>query len=359
MDNQILFKEERQYMLQQKKIAEIMNMNSSTLELLFQAYKKKDDELFQELALQIIKDEERKNHHLLAAKLKRILNEPLSKNERSRRSNSLRKNIPPIPRDNEKGFPLLEVNKYHYNWDDLIVKKETENILHEITIENQERHLLSSYGLKPKNKILFCGPPGTGKTLTAKIISSEIGYPLITIKFESVVSSYLGETSTNLKKIFDYIEKGQWVVLFDEFDIIGKKRDDPTEHGEIKRVVNNFMLMLENYGGDSILIASTNHPHILDSGVWRRFDEVITYDLPDTKSRDFIFHKKFSTFWKESDIDLSGFALETEGFSGADIEQVALRAIKHTIIDRKQRVTHEDISDSVNRQKQIITARGV
>jgi len=359
MDNQILFKEEKQYILQQKKLAEIMNMNSSNLELLFLAHVKNDDELFHELAMQIIKDEERKNHHLLAAKLKQILDDPPSKNEYSRRSNSLRKNIPPIPRDNEKGFPLLEVNKYHYNWNDLIVKTETEEILHEITVENQERHLLSSYGLKPKNKILFCGPPGTGKTLTAKIISSEIGYPLITVKFESVVSSYLGETSTNLKKIFDYIEKGRWVVLFDEFDIIGKKRDDPTEHGEIKRVVNNFMLMLENFRGDSILIASTNHPHILDSGVWRRFDEVVTFELPDTKCRNFIFHKKFSTFWKEPGIDLTRFALETEGFSGSDIEQVTVRAIKHTLIDKRQYITCEDLSNSVDRQKRIIAAREV
>lgn len=81
-------------------------------------------------------------------------------------------------------------------------------------------------------------------------MSTIIGYPLVYVKFESVISSFLGETSTNLRKIFDYIEKGKWVVLFDEFDIIGKQRDDPTEHGEIKRVVNNFMLMLENYEGE-------------------------------------------------------------------------------------------------------------
>ena len=189
----------------------------------------------------------------------------------------------------------------------MVIPKEILDILKEIPREHESAMLFSSYGLKPRNKILLCGPPGTGKTLSAKILSSEIGFPLIVVKFESVISSFLGETATNLRKIFDYIEKGKWVVLFDEFDIIGKKRDDPSEHGEIKRVVNNFMLMLENYEGESILIASTNHPQILDSGVWRRFDDVITFNLPDTVCRKHIFEKKLDIIKKDGSFDIEGF----------------------------------------------------
>ena len=125
--------------------------------------------------------------------------------------------------------------------------------------------------------------------MAAKVISSVVGYPFVFIRFDSVISSFLGETASNLRKIFDFISEGKWIVLFDEFDIIGKQRDDPTEHGEIKRVVNNFMLMLENYDGDSIIISSTNHPHLLDMGVWRRFDDVVYFSLPDRKRRLLIF----------------------------------------------------------------------
>ena len=89
--------------------------------------------------------------------------------------------------------------------------------------------------------------------------------------FDSLISSYLGETATNLRKVFDFIKSGRFVVLFDEFDIVGKKRDDPHEHGEIKRVVGNFMQMLDNFEGKSIIIAATNHQHLLDVAVWRRF----------------------------------------------------------------------------------------
>ncbi|MFA5413914.1 MAG: ATP-binding protein [Methanoregula sp.] len=329
-------------------------MQSSTIELLFKAFLEKDESLFQEVAQQIIDEEEKKNHRLLSAKLKQILAEtPSGKKDLSYQ----RKSIPPIPRDNEKGFPLLEVKKTYFTWNDLVIPKEILDILQEIPKEHENSVLFSSYGLKPRNKILLCGPPGTGKTLSAKILSSEIGYPLIVVKFESVISSFLGETATNLRKIFDYIEKGKWVVLFDEFDIIGKKRDDPSEHGEIKRVVNNFMLMLENYEGESILVASTNHPQILDSGVWRRFDDVIRFDLPDTHCRRHIFEKKLEVIKKEGRFDLEGFAEDTDGFSGSDIEQTVTRAVKRALLNSRKTVSFDDIMASVQRQKKIIQAR--
>lgn len=329
-------------------------MNSSNLELFFQAYINKDDALFQELAYEIIKDEESKNHNLVATKLKQILSQDFIINGRS---NSTKRNLPPIPIDIEKGFPLLEVKKYHYTWNDLIVKKNIKMILNEIRDEIAQEKLLASYNLKPKNKILLCGPSGTGKTLTAKILSAEIGYPLIIVKFETVISSYLGQTSTNIKRIFDYIENGKWVVLFDEFDIIGKKRDDPTEHGEIKRLVNNFMLMLDDYNGKSLLIASTNHPHILDDGLWRRFDEIISYELPDCECREQILTRVFSTLWKDSSLDICGFGKEMEGFSGSDIEQVALRAIKKAILNKRKKISLDDFISSLNRQKLTISSR--
>lgn len=327
------------------------------MELIFKAYTSKDDDLFNELALNIIKEEEMKNHHLVAQKLKKILDDdPSGSNKKN--SNLIRRNLPPIPRDNEKGFPLLEINKDYYNWNDLVVDSKITEILKEVVRENKKSQILASYGLKPKNKILLSGPPGTGKTLTAKILSSEMNYPLLIVRFDSVISSFLGETSSNLRKIFDYIEKGKWVVLFDEFDIIGKKRDDPTEHGEIKRVVNNFMLMLENYIGDSILLASSNHPQILDEAVWRRFDEVLVYSLPDAESREKIFIKCFKILQRESLINYNLLAEETEGFSGSDIEQVSIRAMKNSLLDGEKRLSQDYIEKSILRQKDNLRFKG-
>ena len=260
-------------------------MNSEMLIKLFKSIANKNNEGLYQVALEIIEDEKKKNHHLLAKRLYNIL-------QSAKMSQNLNHfQIPPIPRDNEKGFRLLEVKRLFLNWNDVILSKDTEEILKDIVRELEKEDILATYGLKPKRKILFYGPPGTGKTLSAKVLSSVIGYTLVYIRFESVISSYLGETASNLRKIFDFIEKGRWVVLFDEFDIIGKKRDDPTEHGEIKRVVNNFMQMLENYDGESLIIAATNHPQLLDTGVWRRFDDVIYFDMPDKQRRKRIFKK--------------------------------------------------------------------
>jgi len=324
-------------------------MNSSDIELLFKAFSSKDDALFNEVALKIINDEEIKNHHLVARKLKKILSDDISQNEKSK---LFRGNLPPIPRDNEKGFPLLEIKKEHHYYSDLIIDEKLSQVLKEVIRENKKSQLLNSYDLQPKNKILLIGPPGTGKTLTAKILSSEMNYPLIVVRFDAVISSFLGETSSNLRKIFDYIDKGKWVVLFDEFDIIGKRRDDPTEHGEIKRVVNNFMLMLENYLGDSILLASSNHPQILDEAVWRRFDEVLIYSLPDVKLREKIFEKCFKILNREKSIDYKAFAEKTDGFSGSDINQVSVRAMKNSLLDGIKELSQEYIEKSIDRQKE-------
>jgi SpoVK/Ycf46/Vps4 family AAA+-type ATPase len=212
---------------------------------------------------------------------------------------------------------------------------------------------LETYGLTPNRKLLFYGPPGTGKTLTAKVLSSILGYPLVVVKFEAVISSYLGETSTNLRKIFDFIEEGQWVVLFDEFDVVGKKRDDPTEHGEIKRVVNNFMLMLEDYSGESIILASTNHPHILDNAVWRRFDDVVYFDMPDKTRRELLFRKNLRVIKKE-EIDFSKLATMTKNFSGADIERACLNAVKKSILGDENILNYDTLRNSIDFEKKRI-----
>jgi SpoVK/Ycf46/Vps4 family AAA+-type ATPase len=329
-------------------------MNSEKMTKIFEAFIRRDNDTFCKIAWEIIEEEERKKHHLLAKQLKRIL----TKNSAVSNINYAHQ-VPTIPRDNEKGFKLLEVKKFFLDWNDVILAKNTEEALKQIAKELENESVLATYGFKPKRKILFYGPPGTGKTLTAKVMNSIIGYPLVYVKFEAVISSYLGETASNLRKIFDFIEKGKWVVLFDEFDIIGKQRDDPTEHGEIKRVVNNFMLMLENYEGGSVIIASTNHPHLLDIGVWRRFDEIIYFALPDKERRKKIFEKYLRVLKKGKNFDVTKLSEETKGFSGADIEQSCIDALKRTILSGKDFVNFDDVKKAVSRQRKKNEAKKV
>lgn len=256
-----------------------------------------------------------------------------------------------IPTDSEKGFPLVQISDQFYSMNDLIINSETKERIEYVISENKNFKKLLSFGLKPKQKILFCGPPGTGKTLASKVISSTIGYPFVYVLFDTIISSYLGQTATNLRKIFDFIEKGKFIVLFDEFDIVGKKRDDNQEHGEIKRVVNNFMQMLDTYNGESILIAATNHQHLLDKAIWRRFNEVLLFDLPNSSQRKFLFKKYLGVLKRDSDFDLKYFVSNTKGFSAADIATICEDALRMSIINGQKHVEKSDLLWSIKEQK--------
>lgn len=215
--------------------------------------------------------------------------------------------------------------------------------------EFKDSDILATYNLEYKKKILLCGKPGTGKTFSAQIMSSVLNIPLIYIRFDAIISSYLGETAGNLRKVFDFIEHDTWIVLFDEFDIIGKNRDDNHEHGEIKRVVNNFLQMLDNFKGDSIIIAATNHQHILDPAIWRRFDDVIYYELPDEKSRCQLFEIYIKSIKRDKDIDLVKFSRITKGLSPADIKMITEEAMKFAIINSRSSISMNDIEIAVNK----------
>ncbi|WP_407282195.1 ATP-binding protein [Methanolobus sp. WCC1] len=312
-----------------------------------------DQDGFRTVANEIIREEQKKKHHLLAKDLKKILETENQKDLLNSTTLSSRyKNNIQIPRDSEKGFPLLEIKESYLNLGDVIVDSELHHRISKLVDEMNSRDVFATYGLKPKQKVLFCGPPGTGKTLTAHILSSLLGYPLVHVNFDSIVSSFLGETATNLRKVFDFIEHGEWVVLFDEFDVIGKKRDDPHEHGEIKRVVNNFMQMMDGFNGKSLLIAATNHEYLLDSAMWRRFDDILLFPLPNSSLREEIFKRYLSVAHKNKDLDFKYLVDNSEGFSPADIAQVCEEAIRTIILEDKKEVNFEIMKSALDYQNQ-------
>ncbi len=164
-----------------------------------------------------------------------------------------------------------------------------------IILEFREWEVLEANGLTPVRRILFCGPSGCGKSATAEAIATEMSLPLLYVRFDAVISSLLGETAANLRKVFDYARRGQWVILFDEFDAIGRSRDDPTEHGEIKRVVSSFLQIMDNFDGRSLIIAATNFEQSLDPAIWRRFDDVVRFDLPTPVQLRTFIRKQLNT----------------------------------------------------------------
>jgi SpoVK/Ycf46/Vps4 family AAA+-type ATPase len=312
-------------------------------------FNSKDSESFLNYAREYIEREKRMKHNQVAKELEKVL---FDRNQTDNSFSERRFKISqPVPRDSEKGFPLVEIKNYQENWDDLILSKAVKGQLDQILREFKDADILATYNLTYKKKILLCGSPGTGKTFTAQIISSILDIPLIYVRFDSIVSSYLGETAANLRKVFDYIEQGTWVVLFDEFDIVGKNRDDIHEHGEIKRVVNNFLQMLDNYTGTSLIFAATNHQNMLDPAIWRRFDDVVYYDLPEKEDRKSLFVRYLRQMQRKNNIDTGVLADKSKDLSPSDIKMIAEEAMKLAIINSKGELSMENLLISLERFK--------
>ncbi len=313
---------------------------------LFQSFSRNEREGFYAAAMELIQEEKSKNHNLLAKDLERILQNGHSKALPA--SNTLYKNYPEVPKDRETGLSLIDIKPFDLTWDDVVLNQNNLAILQRVTLENRKQEVLEAYGLRPKSKLLFCGPPGCGKTLTAKVLSGVLGIPLVYVNLTAVFSSYLGETATNLKKIFDYVEKGEWVVLFDEFDAIARDRNTLNEHGEVKRLVNSLLQLIDTSSSNSLFIAATNHESLLDSAVWRRFDEVLFFGKPNLKLRTALLERYLSRI-RHSSINLENFAADLEKATGADIERICIDTIKTVILRGDRELTHADLKTAVER----------
>ena len=292
-----------------------------------------------------IADEERKKHHpALANELLRILN-----NGVVAAAPSLRGTFQAPPRDHEKKAPLLEIRHPDRFFGELVLHPEAKEIVLKVMREFQKWDILEVNGLRPSHKLLFCGPPGCGKTATAEVIAAELGLPLVYVRFDSVVSSLLGETASNLRKVFEYIHEDTWVVLFDEFDAIGRSRDDATEHGEIKRVVNSFLQMLDNFHERSLLIAATNFEQALDPALWRRFDEVVRFERPSVAQIEELMKKKLRPV-RNARVSTKRYSTQLEGSTFGDIDRIATDVLKSCALDGRTRLQVQDIKRAMKSQ---------
>ena len=206
------------------------------------------------------------------------------------------------------------------------------------------------HGMKAAGKVIFFGPPGCGKTLAAEVVAFELDRPLAIVRLDALVSSFLGETAANLRKVFDFIALHPFVVLFDEFDAIGKERGDSDNHGELRRVVNAVLQMMDSYEGRSLIIAATNHERILDSAIWRRFDESIEFPLPDVEQLKEILTLKLRGVRRQFDIDDKEVLNEFKGKSGADVERVIRRAAKRMILREQEFLTFKELKSALTRE---------
>ena len=320
------------------------------LKKLFSSFKNNDRELFYKIASEIIEDERKKNHGILADDLKLILNGnfQFSHNVSSFMTNT--------PKDLDKDAPLVEVIYPDKYFSDLITTHEKIVQLEEIVKEFNNWDVLVSNGVFATRRVLFYGPPGCGKTLAAKTLAAEIGIPMLYVRFDALISSYLGETSSNIRKVFEYAKNDSWVIFFDEFDAIGRSRSDASEHGEIKRVVNAFLQQIDNYKGRSLIIAATNYEQSLDYAIWRRFDETIRFDMPTNEEKLKLFFLKTKQF-KGPVHTFEQYLNNLKQFSHSDIERISQIIMKRCILESKKMYTKKDIEYAVKKQEGIVSLR--
>lgn len=301
---------------------------------------------FKAASKSIIEEERQKQHHLLANDLEQILygeSKPVA-------SGSLSRLLPNLPTDKERGLPLLDIRQSQRSLEELVLSKVALAAIEDVLEEHRRADILRTYGLQPSSKVLFFGPPGCGKTMAAEVIAYELDLPLAIVRIDTLVSSYLGETAANLRKVFDFIEQNAVVALFDEFDALGKERADNSEHGELRRVVNAVLQMMDAYRGKSLLIAATNHEQILDSAVWRRFDDTLEFPLPSAELLPQILQLKLRGVRREFEADAPELAKMFKGLSPADIERIVRRAIKHMILRNQEFLAVKDLSQAKERE---------
>lgn len=250
------------------------------------------------------------------------------------------------PKDKDSLLSLYEIIIPDESLNEVILPNQQKELLYQIIQEYNQKEKLYSLNLTPTNRVLLCGPPGCGKTMTAKAIAHELKLPMAYVRLDALISSYLGQTGTNLRKIFDSV-KGKNIVLFlDEFDSIAKKRDDGQELGELKRVVTTLLQNFDMLDNNVFLIAATNHEHLLDSAIWRRFNTIINISLPNLEQREQLLkiHLKNYNFHATNTLSITKLAKVISGISCSQIDEIIQQTAKRVLFTLKRKsITSDDV----------------
>lgn len=290
-----------------------------------------DDEAFYAVALQVAAQAARQGHHRLAADLKSAV-----ENSRAERPNK----VTSIARPRGDLSDLVMASHPTVGLKELVLPRELAEQVQRILVEQRQRKNLLDHGFEPAHRLLFEGPPGTGKTMTAAVLAHELSLPLLTIRLDSLMSKFMGETASKLRVIFESAETQRGVYLFDEFDALGGDRAG-NDVGEARRILNSFLVFLENSSCESLIIAATNHRAILDRALFRRFDMVLDYALPDAKQAAAVMRGRLGSMAKG--VRWPALGDQMIGLSHADLVRAAESAAKGVLLSGRDSVTIQDI----------------
>lgn len=306
---------------------------------LIRSYSEEDRERFYSIALQMAAHEAKQGHATLAHEIRELVD-----NHRKRANKGLK--VVPFPQE-LKGLVVSETPDIPFK--SLVAPQATLDRFHRVIKEFYQRGKLQQHGLSNRRRILLAGPPGTGKTMSARVLAHELKLPLYTVQVDRLVTKFMGETSAKLRQIFDIMAQKQGVYFFDEFDAIGGDRSMDNDVGEMRRVLNALLQFIEQDQSDSIIVAATNNPKLLDQALFRRFDDVLYYSLPDEGERKHLIELVLGTFlasrfaWKK-------VLSSSDGLSQAEIGSACRDAIKETILHDRTKVNATELIDTLNQR---------
>ena len=297
---------------------------------------------FRAVVEQIISEEEKKNNRVLARSLRKTLDNVSAAKPSAGKLSRL------IPFPDEANDFIQRVEPVH-GWQDILLSPENSALFLGLIREFRQADRIRRHGLAVRSKLLFCGPPGTGKTLCAEVFANELGLPFFHVRLDSLISSYLGETASNIRKTFEFARRQPCVLFFDEFDAIARSRDEAGEHNELRRVVNSLLIFIEQIQPGGFLIAATNLDSHLDPAIWRRFDEIVWFDSPDaTMVRKYLTHAFRNV---RASFDPTEYTDQLRGYSYADLERVCVQSVKLSILGGNKAVSDKDFQAALQEGK--------
>lgn len=309
-----------------------------------------DSAQFYSIAMQIAASEARQGRGKLAEELRALIDKSKSRTA-----------LPsaPIPLNRPRGelADILSVSYPKAKLADMVLSPTVAAKLARVIREQRSVRPIRHHGLAPRRKLLLVGRPGTGKTLTASALAGELGIPLFVVHLDGLITKYMGETAAKLRLVFEAIAQTRAVYLFDEFDSIGSERGLANDVGEMRRIVSSFLQMVEQDHSESLIIAATNHITLLDRALFRRFDDIIRFELPDAERAKQLLKAKLSLF-KPAKINWSVAAKVASGLSYADIARACEDAIKDAIIGGRDSVGQADLLNALKERRATLKKKG-
>lgn len=311
--------------------------NGDQLKALLRSFAEGDDRHFYSVAMQMAAHEAKQGHGKLAEEMRELIDAA-----KSRRNAGPTDNAIPISRPKGELASLLSVSYPSKRLSEMVLSQPLLDALQQVLKEQRHLTKLRSHGLHPRRKLLLVGPSGTGKTMTAATLAGELGIPLFVVRLDALITKFMGETAAKLRQVFDAVASTRGVYFFDEFDAIGSQRGMANDVGEIRRILNSFLLMIEQDDSSSVIVAATNHPDILDEALFRRFDDVIEYHAPAREEILALLRMRLASYLKSTRA-FTSLATEAEGLSHAEITRAINDAVKEAVMHDQANVPADSL----------------